>query len=367
MVYEVRKVRMAPKSILRAVGLVLLLSILVARGYPSSLQAAQSQDEGGATPVVPTECGGTPSTWSAQPIINVRMFVTNDEDSGNVGYWALDTYQKSIYVWQMPPTGPGTTFCALVQYSGDWQTFAGALSPENGVTQPNDGNGPMSGGYVSGTFTGIYHPTKPTSGFIGSFDYGGTKADILKGTYSMQNVGGSPHNVDWTTFYFTGGVLTGFAEPTWGWIYTQGNGVGYGNLWANIAPSGYPGTGSFGDIVTSQGCQEGDGNGDFHGDHGDGNFAMDGDGCKDGDSNNVQMSNRGDGQSFQSTSINSATFDPLTNTLTMTGVGTTNGLPVAFTFIATETGTTTPGLVSFVSSDGYSNAGPLTNGSVVLH
>ena len=106
-----------------------MLSILTPTGFPPLVQADQPQNEGGATPVVPTECGGTPSTWSAQPIINVRMSVTNDEDTGFVGYWALDSYQKSIYVWQMPPTGPGATFCALVQYSGLWQTFAGALSP----------------------------------------------------------------------------------------------------------------------------------------------------------------------------------------------------------------------------------------------
>jgi hypothetical protein len=362
MVYEIRNTRISPKSIFRAVGVVLLLSILLARGFPSLLQAAQPTNGGGATPVVPTECG-TPSTWSAQPIINVRMSVTNDEDSGFDGYWALDNYQKSIYVWQMPPTGPAATFCALVQYSGLWQTFAGAISPASqptnppGVTQPSDGNGPMSGGYVSGPFTGVYNPTKPTSGFIGSFDCGGTKADILKGYSNLQT--GNPHCPDWTTFYFTGGAT--FPEPTWGWIYTQGDGVGYGNLWANIA------SGSFGDIVTSQGCQEGDGNGDFQGNHGNGNFAMDSDSCKDGDSDSVQMSNRGDGQSFQSTSINSMSFDPLTNTQTITGVGTTNGVPVTFTFLAIESGPTSPGWVSFISSDGYSNAGPLTNGSIVLH
>jgi len=216
----------------------------------------------------------------------------------------------------------------------------------------------MSGGYVSGQFTGVYTATKATSGFIGSYDCGGTKADILKGTYTSQT--GNPHCPDWTTFYWPTGVV-GFPESTWGWIYTQGDGVGYGNLWANMAG------GSFGDIVTSQGCQEGDGNGDFHGNHGDGNVAMDSDSCEDGNSDNVQMSNRGDGQSFQSTNINSVSYNPLTNALTTTGVGTTNGVPVAFTLVTIESGPTTPGWVSFVSSDGYSNAGPLTDGSIVLH
>jgi len=295
--------------------------------------------------------------------------VTNDEDSGNHAYWALDNYQKSLIVWQSlaiagPPAPEGSfMFCALAQYDGSWQTFSGALSPETGVVEPNDGTGPFSGGYVA-TFTAIPKttPDKPTSGYIGSFDYGGTKADILAppGTQT----GGTP--IDVTGFYFipAGHMNPTFMLPTWGWIYNQGAGVGYGNLWANIA------SGSFGDIVATQGtqgCQEADGNGHFQGNHGNGDFAMDDDSCEDGDNNNVQMSDRGDGQSFQSTSINSMNFDPLTNALTLTGLGTTNGLPVAFTLVAIETGATTPGWVSFVSSDGYSNAGPLTDGSIVLH
>ena len=55
------------------------------------------------------------------------------------------------------------------------------------------------------------------------------------------------------------------------------------------------------------------------------------------------------------------------NTMTVVGLGTVNGLPVVFTFVATETGAGTPGLVSFVFSDGYTNAGTLTSGSITLH
>jgi hypothetical protein len=114
-------------------------------------------------------------------------------------------------------------------------------------------------------------------------------------------------------------------------------------------------------------CGEADGEGDFHGDHGNGHFAMDSDGCRDGDTDQVKMTDRGDGHDFQSTSINSAAFDPLTNTLTITGVGITSGLPVAFTLVAIETGPATPGWVSFVSSDGFANSGPLTSGTILLH
>jgi hypothetical protein len=53
--------------------------------------------------------------------------------------------------------------------------------------------------------------------------------------------------------------------------------------------------------------------------------------------------------------------------MTVVGLGTVNGLPVIFTFVATETAPGTPGLVSFVFSDGYTNTGPLTTGSITLH
>jgi len=65
----------------------------------------------------------------------------------------------------------------------------------------------------------------------------------------------------------------------------------------------------------------------------------------------------------------------LPRTITITGlgiVGGTTGLELALAcqsphFVAVETGPTTPGSVSFVFSDGYSNAGSLTSGSVLLH
>ncbi|MDG6994408.1 MAG: hypothetical protein JRN52_00680 [Nitrososphaerota archaeon] len=57
------------------------------------------------------------------------------------------------------------------------------MSPQNGVTEPYDGVGTMSGGYVW-TFTGtlLGTPTQPMSGSLGAFNFGGTKADILLGT-----------------------------------------------------------------------------------------------------------------------------------------------------------------------------------------
>ena len=116
-------------------------------------------------------------------------------------------------------------------------------------------------------------------------------------------------------------------------------------------------------------CQEKDGDGDFNGNHGKGHFHVDNDQCEDGDPNQVSSSDRGDGKSFQSTQIQTTQFQSTTmpRTLTVTGLGVTGGLPVAFTFVAIETGPTTPGVASFVFSDGFSNVGPLTSGSILLH
>jgi hypothetical protein len=115
------------------------------------------------------------------------------------------------------------------------------------------------------------------------------------------------------------------------------------------------------------GCREVDATGDFNGSHGIGNFHADDDKCEDGFPNQVSSTNVGDGRDFQSSQISTTTFDALANSVTITGFGTHGGVPVAFTFVAIETGPTTPGWVSFTLSDGYSNAGTLTSGTILLH
>jgi len=112
-------------------------------------------------------------------------------------------------------------------------------------------------------------------------------------------------------------------------------------------------------------CTESDGNGDFKG-QSHGNFAFDNDGCRDGDRNGVSSTDRGDGKDFQSTQINSVQYDSVAQMLTITGVGVSAGRAVTFVFTALATGPTTPGWVSFSFSDGYTNAGLLTSGLIVL-
>ena len=136
-------------------------------------------------------------------------------------------------------------------------------------------------------------------------------------------------------------------------------------------------------------CQKNDGEGEFEGNHGHGHFKhhfrKDHQKCQDTENDEVSSIDRGDGKDFHSTWIQSVQLDKslqsggVTRTVTIVGLGTitdpsstgvlgtTTGLPVSFTYVAIEPGLTTPGSVSFVFSDGFTNLGPVTSGSIVLH
>jgi hypothetical protein len=123
-------------------------------------------------------------------------------------------------------------------------------------------------------------------------------------------------------------------------------------------------------LITSPegaGCHEGDGNGHFKGNNGDGNFQSDSDGCRDGDEDHVDSDNRGDGKDFHSTKIESTSLNSLGNTMTITGAGTSAGVPVTFVLVEVESTPLTPGSISMSFSDGFTNAGNLLDGSILLH
>jgi hypothetical protein len=155
-------------------------------------------------------------------VLNATYKVTNDEDSGNVGYWALLNYNKHVQVWQVPDG----TYYTVARYAGKWTTFAGALSPGAGVTQAADASGTFEGGYTATFTTGSPTPELTTtfaagsptlvSGQIGTYDFTGTQADILLGTYGAGQTGSSP-SLDWLGTYFPG--YANFTYLHWGWTY----------------------------------------------------------------------------------------------------------------------------------------------------
>jgi hypothetical protein len=168
-----------------------------------------------------------------------------------------------------------------------------------------------------------------------------------------------------TNCSFTRGLTTdGFVTPASDiyWALVEGNRGAFAADWSLYSVTITP-TAIFG-------CKEHDANGDFHG-QGDfkgqngqkENFNMNDDDCGVA----VSSTNVGDGSSFMSTSTSSVSFNTLARTVTITGTGIHAGVPVTFTFVALETGPTTPGWVSFTFSDGYTTAGTLIDGSVQLN
>ena len=139
--------------------------------------------------------------------LNITYKVTNDEDTKvSGGYWALDNYNKSVQVWQVP----GGSFYAIARYEGKWNTFAGALSPQNDVPFTKDGSGTFHGGYIA-TFTA--DSCTSTFGNVGVYDFGGTQVSVLGG------VDATP-TLDWTS-YFPG--FASFNQTQWGWTYKYQN------------------------------------------------------------------------------------------------------------------------------------------------
>jgi hypothetical protein len=81
----------------------------------------------------------------------------------------------------------------------------------------------------------------------------------------------------------------------------------------------------------------------------------------------ASFSDSGSGVNFQATQVTAATFDQAAHTVTLTGTGTDNGHPVAFTIVAADSSLAPPGLFSITLIDGYSNSGNLLDGSVTVY
>ncbi len=114
------------------------------------------------------------------------------------------------------------------------------------------------------------------------------------------------------------------------------------------------------------GCDSADGDGDVPGNKGgSAHFHFHEDNC------NLQpdsedFSDPSSGTDFHSTQVTSVAYDTVTHTVTIAGLGTDNGLPVAFTIVGVDSSLVPPGLFSITLSDGYSNSGNLLTGSITL-
>ncbi|MFY9583830.1 MAG: hypothetical protein WAR21_04990, partial [Candidatus Acidiferrales bacterium] len=115
------------------------------------------------------------------------------------------------------------------------------------------------------------------------------------------------------------------------------------------------------------GCQEADGDGDVPGrDGGSAHFHFHEDNCNQ-QPESEDFSDPSSGTDFHSTQVTAVTYDTVAHTVTIAGLGTNNGLPVAFTIVAVDSSLVPPGMFSITLSDGYSNSGNLVAGSITLH
>ena len=112
-------------------------------------------------------------------------------------------------------------------------------------------------------------------------------------------------------------------------------------------------------------CREAGGKGDENGKKGGkAHFDFNHDECNQSDS--ASFSDPGAGANFQATQVTSAIFDEVVHSVTLSGLGTDNGLSVAFTIVAVDSSLVPPGTFSITLSDGYTNSGNLLDGSITI-
>jgi len=248
--------------------LAVLVGIFAATGVGSSLLAVGGH---GTDPTyrclgdgsLVLHIGGPPASSHAKSVLSITWRAVNDEDSGFAGYWALDTYQTTLYVWHLTKGVDKGDYYWEQLFSGYFQVPQGALSPGETGSTPNAASEPATGyGTFSGGESGLIASNEtftpallPVHGNLGAKNYGGTTADLLKGTYGNGQAGDGSSAYNWYTTYFAPSDLTNtyITTASWGFVYTlnvyfQTNPFGStnsSNLWCNF------GAGDFGDIVTA--------------------------------------------------------------------------------------------------------------------
>lgn len=199
-----------------------MLLVLAAVAAAPAVAASHSGGHACATALKPP-----PPPDGARLVMSVTEKYTNWEDGGNVGYWALVDAAQRVKVWE---SSPGTYFL-IAWYAGKWTTYAGVPSP-NCSAEPGPGFGlPLAQATGSGpyrtwvAFTFDAAGYTPRFGFLGTFDDGGTLADVLLGYYVDPASGkplqaGSRHDADAVFLeYFTDIDWDTLAALGSSWVY----------------------------------------------------------------------------------------------------------------------------------------------------
>ena len=211
-------------SILSLVAFVALFAV----GSAHSVQSTQTAASANANAALHLDFGPQLSSatcnGTGKPFVSVTQGITNDADSGEAGnYWAFDTFQRKIQVWQTNTAG---TYCAVISYQGNFSGVSGQRSPGNTGVLNGSERGPIQGGYAA-TIVGtpLASPAWTTNGNVGTTDY---QCDIQ---------GNCPGAISWVDQYFNSG--SSFTYNWWGWIYRAGG----NKVWVNAS------AGNQGDVI----------------------------------------------------------------------------------------------------------------------
>jgi hypothetical protein len=242
-------------------------------------------------------------------------------------------------LWTVYWTYNGGNYCAEATTNGTGSTAVASLSV-----------GMVSGGSCGSrtSTTGEFHP-----GRNGTF--------VINVPRSLV---GNPPN---------GATLTNTFADTHGSFTVNGDGVFYTAAADRAPDSGFGANYVVGQVCPPGGgggggsCHEADGDGDVPGRNG-GRAHLH---VHENDCNRQEdtedFSDPSSGADFHGTQVTSVTRDDAAHSVTIGGLGTNNGLPVAFTIVAVDSSLLPPGLFSITLSDGYTNTGNLFDGSITLH
>jgi hypothetical protein len=153
----------------------------------------------------------------------------NEQDPGNLGYWALDDGFVHVQVWRVAKVSatfgaPYSDFHMEVTAFGRWTTFAGALSPNcqapDVVREQAGGSGPFFAQFTW-DFSGTIIPGMRRFGYLGTIDRGETKADILLNYYVDPVTGDPVQHGDYnpwdpiTSYYNSPDSFNDLSTATW--------------------------------------------------------------------------------------------------------------------------------------------------------
>jgi hypothetical protein len=309
------------------------------------------------------------------PCYRVKMTVNNL----NLTTLSADILPDKVAVWEtqwLLPADPGCTSL------GDWCTKGGknpfvyfesngtstscwsgenaALLLGGGVTLTYPGKTPITTSGACSVIPG--HPGTITIDVpisdVNLYPTAPLPTRLYSVTASTMTSSAAPDTVPGTPGFFTpAGSVKVFSGPIGGVLFDLIDVV--------RAYDFVPGAGGAGG--GGGGCHTADGNGDVPGSKGGkAHFAMHEDDCNP-QSDSEDFSDPSSAADFHGTQVDSVAYDTVAHTVTIAGLGTNNGLPVAFTIVAVDSSLVPPGLFGITLSDGYTNSGNLLDGSITLH